>query len=96
MGPQRHDDDVWLFVVAGAFGLFFTLLAGGLLSAWLSGHGLPTHHVAGALSAFAHTSDPVVRVEAAGRSRVAVLVGDVSGLRRHRCRRVFRNAHRAT
>jgi type IV secretory pathway TraG/TraD family ATPase VirD4 len=58
VGPRRHDDDVWLFVVAGAFGLFFTLAAGGLLSALLSGHGLPTHHVAGALSAFAHTSDP--------------------------------------
>ena len=59
MGPRRHDD-VWLFVIVGAFGLFFTLAAGGLLSAMLSGHGLPTHHVAGALSAFAHTSDPSV------------------------------------
>jgi len=56
--PRRHDEDVWLLVIAGAFGLFFTLVAGGLLSAWLSGHRLPTHHVANALSALAHTSDP--------------------------------------
>ena len=57
MSPRRHDE-VWLLVIAGACALFFTLAAGGLLSAWLSGHGLPTHHVAGALSALAHASDP--------------------------------------
>ncbi|HQU00593.1 MAG TPA: type IV secretory system conjugative DNA transfer family protein, partial [Acidimicrobiales bacterium] len=58
MKKRRHDDEVWLFVIAGAFGLFFAFAAGGLLSALLSGHGLPTHHVAGSLSAWAHTSDP--------------------------------------
>ena len=45
-------------MVAGVFALFLVLAAGGLLSALLSGHGLPTHHVAGAITAFAHPRDP--------------------------------------
>jgi len=58
VSSRRHGDEMWLLVIAGAFALFFTLAAGGLLSAWLSGHGLPTRHVAGALAAFAHAGDP--------------------------------------
>jgi type IV secretory pathway TraG/TraD family ATPase VirD4 len=49
---------MWLFVVAGVFALFLVLAGGGLLSALLSGHGLATHHVAGAITAFAHARDP--------------------------------------
>lgn len=55
---SRQSEDAWLFVVAGIFTIFLVLAAGGLLSAFLSGHGLPTHHVAGAITAFAHARDP--------------------------------------
>ena len=51
-------DNEWLFVVAGIFALFLVLAAGGLLSALFAGHGLPTHQVAGAITAFEHVSDP--------------------------------------
>jgi type IV secretory pathway TraG/TraD family ATPase VirD4 len=45
-------------VVAGVFAFFLVLAAGGLLSALLTGHGLPTHHAAGAITTFAHADDP--------------------------------------
>jgi len=51
-------DDAWLFVVAGIFAFYLVLAAGGLLSSLLSGHGLPTHHVEGAITAFEHARDP--------------------------------------
>jgi type IV secretory pathway TraG/TraD family ATPase VirD4 len=51
-------DDAWLFAVAGIFTLFLVLAAGGLLSALLSGHGLATHHVARATTAFKNARDP--------------------------------------
>jgi type IV secretion system protein VirD4 len=53
-------EDAWLLVVAGAFPLYLILACGGLLSAATSGHGLPTHHIGGAISAFAHARDPSV------------------------------------
>jgi type IV secretory pathway TraG/TraD family ATPase VirD4 len=55
---KARREDAWLFVVAGIFSLILVLAAGGLLSALLTDHGLPTHHVAGAISAFAHARDP--------------------------------------
>ena len=55
---KARRDDAWLFVVAGIFALFLVLAAGGLVSALFAGHGLPTHHVAGAITAFEHARDP--------------------------------------
>ncbi len=55
---SRQIDDAWLFLVAGVFTFFLVLAAGGLLSAVLTGHGLPTHHVAGAVTAFENPGDP--------------------------------------
>ncbi|MGC1239902.1 MAG: TraM recognition domain-containing protein [Acidimicrobiales bacterium] len=54
----RPSDDAGLFAVVGVFGLFVALAIGGLLSALLSGHGLPTRHAAGAITAFAHLRNP--------------------------------------
>jgi type IV secretory pathway TraG/TraD family ATPase VirD4 len=55
---SRQIEDAWLFVVAAVFTFFLVLAAGGLLSAVLTGHGLPTHHVTGAITAFKHARNP--------------------------------------
>jgi type IV secretory pathway TraG/TraD family ATPase VirD4 len=55
---RRGGDDAFLYAVAGVFVVFLLLAGGGLLSALLSGHGLPVHHVGGTITAFAHSGDP--------------------------------------
>jgi len=57
MNP-RSGEDLALGLLASAVGAFLLLASGGLLCAWLSGHGLPTRHVLGAVGAFAHLSRP--------------------------------------
>src|ERR1035438_4222287 len=58
MSTRRGLDDVLLGVLGVALLTFLLLAVGGLLAAVVSGHGLPTHHVEGALTAFAHFGDP--------------------------------------
>ena len=55
---RRGLDDLVLAVVGTALVTFVLLVGGGMLSALLSGHGLPTHHVAGAVTAFSFFTDP--------------------------------------
>ncbi|HUY43086.1 MAG TPA: TraM recognition domain-containing protein, partial [Acidimicrobiales bacterium] len=57
MSP-RHGEDLALGLLASAVVVFLLLASGGLLAAWLSGHGLPTRHVFGAATAFSHFSRP--------------------------------------
>jgi len=57
MNP-RSGEDIALGLLASAVAVFLLLASGGLLAAWLSGHGLPTRHVLGAVGAFAHFSRP--------------------------------------
>src|SRR5487761_2314587 len=47
-------------VVGAALVVFALLAGGGLLSALISGHGLPVHHVEGAVTAFRHVGHPSV------------------------------------
>jgi type IV secretion system protein VirD4 len=58
MTAKRDSTDLYLGLILGAIILFLFLAAAGLLSAFLSGHGFPTHHVRGAITAFVHASDP--------------------------------------
>ena len=58
MNGSRSGEDLALGVMAGAVVLFLLLASGGLSAAWLSGHGLPTRHLLGAVGAFAHVSRP--------------------------------------
>ena len=51
-------DDLALGAIAILVVGFLLLAAGGLLAALLSGHGLPTQHVSGSLTAFAHVEHP--------------------------------------
>jgi len=60
MNGSCSGEDLALGVMAGAVVLFLLLASGGLLAAWLSGHGLPTRHLLGAVGAFAHVSRPSV------------------------------------
>jgi type IV secretory pathway TraG/TraD family ATPase VirD4 len=58
MSTRRSFDDIVLVVVGAALVVFALLAGGGLASALISGHGLPTHHVEGAITAFAHFDHP--------------------------------------
>jgi hypothetical protein len=58
VSTQRDSTDVYLGLIFGAIMLFLFLAAGGLLSAFLSGHGFPTPHAGGAITALVHASDP--------------------------------------
>ena len=58
MTAQRDSTDLYLGLIFGAIILFLFLAAGGLLSAFFSGHGFPTHYTRGAITAFAHAGDP--------------------------------------
>ena len=58
MSARRGLDDMVLFVVGAALIAFALLAGGGQLSAVISGHGLPTRHVEGAITAFAHFDHP--------------------------------------
>ncbi|MFI4971081.1 MAG: type IV secretory system conjugative DNA transfer family protein [Hyphomicrobiales bacterium] len=60
MSARRSGDNAILYAIAGVYVVFLLLAAGGLLSAFLSGHGLPEHHVKGAIAAFAHAGDPAI------------------------------------
>ena len=51
MSPQRDSTDLYLGLIFGAIILFLFLVAGGLLSAFLSGHGFPVHSARGAITA---------------------------------------------
>jgi len=55
---RRGLDDVVLAVLGVAVVAFFLLAGAGLLAAVISGHGLPTHHLEGAATAFAHFGRP--------------------------------------
>jgi type IV secretory pathway TraG/TraD family ATPase VirD4 len=54
----RSGEDLALGLLASAAAVFLLLASGGLLAAWLSGHGLPTRHVLGAVGAFSSFSRP--------------------------------------
>jgi type IV secretory pathway TraG/TraD family ATPase VirD4 len=54
----RSGEDLALGLLASVVAVFLLLVSGGLFAAWLSGHGLPTRHVLGAVGAFAHFSRP--------------------------------------
>ena len=58
MSARRDGEDLLLGVVSAGLIVFVLLAGGGLLSALISGHGLPTHHVEGAVTTFAHVRDP--------------------------------------
>jgi type IV secretory pathway TraG/TraD family ATPase VirD4 len=58
MSAQRDSTDLYLGLIFSAIIIFLFLAAAGLLSAFLSGHGVPTHHAGGAITAFAHAGDP--------------------------------------
>jgi type IV secretion system protein VirD4 len=58
MSSSRSGEDLALGLLASAVVLFLLLASGGLSAAWLSGHGLPTRHLLGAVGAFAHFSRP--------------------------------------
>lgn len=60
MSTQRGGDNAILYAGAGVVVVFLLLAAGGLLSAFLSGHGLPVHHVKGAITVFVHAGDPAL------------------------------------
>src|ERR1035441_3125851 len=60
MSTRRSFDDIVLVVVGAALVAFALLAGGGLASALISGHGLPTHHVEGAITAFAHFDHPTL------------------------------------
>lgn len=51
-------DDLALGAIAVLVVGFLLLASGGLLAALLSGHGLPTKHLSGSLTAFAHVDHP--------------------------------------
>ncbi len=65
MNARRSLDDMVLVVVGAALIAFVLLAGGGLASAVISGHGLPTHHVEGAITAFAHVGHPSLAWKAA-------------------------------
>jgi type IV secretory pathway TraG/TraD family ATPase VirD4 len=65
VSARRGFDDMVLFVLGAALVAFALLAGGGQLSAVISGHGLPTHHVEGAVTAFAHLRDPSLAWRAA-------------------------------
>ena len=58
MTAQRDSTDLYLRLIFSAIILFLFLAAGGLFSAFLSGHGFPMHNARGAVTAFAHAGDP--------------------------------------
>ena len=58
MPAQRDSTDLYLSLIFSAIILFLFLAAGGLFSAFLSGHGFPMHNARGAVTAFAHAGDP--------------------------------------
>ena len=58
MTAQRDSTDLYLSLIFSAIILFLFLAAGGLFSAFLSGHGFPMHNARGAVTAFAHAGDP--------------------------------------
>jgi type IV secretion system protein VirD4 len=58
MRAHRSVEDLALGFLASGVALFALLAGGGLLAAWLSGHGLPTRHVLGAVTAFSFFSRP--------------------------------------
>jgi type IV secretory pathway TraG/TraD family ATPase VirD4 len=58
MSGRRSVEDLALGFLASGVALFALLAGGGLLAAWLSGHGLPTRHVLGAVTAFSFFSRP--------------------------------------
>ena len=58
MSARRDGEDLLLGVVSAGLIVFVLLAGGGLLSALISGHGLPTHHVEGAVTTFANVRDP--------------------------------------
>jgi type IV secretory pathway TraG/TraD family ATPase VirD4 len=58
MSTRRGTDDLLLGVLGATFVTFLLLVGGGLLAAFLSGHGLPTQHVGGAITAFGHFARP--------------------------------------
>lgn len=58
MTAQRDSTDLYLSLIFSAIILFLFLAAGGLFSAFLSGHGFPMHYARGAVTAFAHAGDP--------------------------------------
>jgi type IV secretory pathway TraG/TraD family ATPase VirD4 len=55
---RRGLDDAVLAVLGVAFVAFLLLASGGLLASLISGHGLPTHHLEGAATAFGHFGHP--------------------------------------
>ncbi len=55
---RYQSEDLALGALAVLFVGFLLLVAGGLLAALLSGHGLPTRHLSGSLTAFAHVDHP--------------------------------------
>jgi len=60
MSVRRGGDDAFFYGIAALFVSFLLLAGAGLLSAFLSGHGWPTHHVQGVLTSFAHAGDPSI------------------------------------
>jgi type IV secretory pathway TraG/TraD family ATPase VirD4 len=58
MSAQRDSTDLYLGLIFSVITFFLFLVAGGLLSAFLSGHGFPVHFARGAITAFAHAGDP--------------------------------------
>jgi type IV secretory pathway TraG/TraD family ATPase VirD4 len=58
VSARRSVEDLALGFLASGVVFFLLLAGGGLLAAWLSGHGLPTRHVLGAVTAFAFFSRP--------------------------------------
>jgi len=52
------DNVFWLVLLVSIFVVYPLGIAGGLLSAFLSGHGLPTHHAPGLLPLISHLRNP--------------------------------------
>ncbi len=55
---RRGIDDLFLTLVSATLIVVALLAGGGLISALISGHGLPTHHVVGAVTTFRYFADP--------------------------------------
>ncbi len=51
MSTARDSTDLYLGLIFGAIILVLLFVAGGLLSAFLSGHGFPVHFARGAITA---------------------------------------------
>lgn len=58
MSIPRRDDHLVPIVIASMFAVYLLLVAGGLLSALLSGHGLPVHKAPALLTLISHIHNP--------------------------------------